>query len=81
MLKRSTDGGRTWGKDIFIERKDGTYWNANGHPGVKENWTNCAPVVDEITGKIFYFYALNDFENETSKELPKYSTRSARMTA
>ena len=71
VLKRSTDGGRTWGKSIFIERKDGAYWNANGHPGVKENWTNCAPVVDEITGKIFYFYALNDFEHRNLQRVTK----------
>ena len=71
VLKRSTDGGRTWGRDIFIERKDGAYWNANGHPGVKENWTNCAPVVDEITGKIFYFYALNDFEHRNLQRVTK----------
>ena len=71
MLKRSTDGGRTWGNDIFIERKDGAYWNANGHPGVKENWTNCAPVVDKITGKIFYFYALNDFDRRNLQRVTK----------
>jgi Neuraminidase (sialidase) len=67
LLKRSTDGGRTWGKEIVIERKDGAYWNANGHPGVKETWTNCAPVVDKITGRIFYFYALNDFDQRKHK--------------
>lgn len=71
MLKRSTDGGRTWGKDIYIERKDGAYWNANGHPEVKENWTNCAPVVDKITGKIFYFYALNDFAEQNVQRVTK----------
>ena len=68
LLKRSTDGGRTWGKEILIERKDGAYWNANGHPGVKETWTNCAPVVDHITGKIFYFYALNDFDQRKGRQ-------------
>jgi len=71
MVKRSTDGGRTWGNDIFIEKKDGAYWNANGHPGVKENWTNCAPVVDKITGKIFYFYALNDFAKRNLQRVTK----------
>ncbi len=68
LLKRSTDGGRTWGNDIFIERMDGAYWNANGHPGVRETWTNCAPVIDHITGKIFYFYALNDFDQRKHKQ-------------
>lgn len=71
LLKRSTDGGRTWGTEIVIERKDGAYWNANGHPGVKETWTNCAPVVDKITGKIFYFYALNDFERRNLQRVTK----------
>ena len=67
-LKRSTDGGRTWGDEIVIERKDGAYWNAHGHPGVKETWTNCAPVVDKETGKIFYFYALNDFDQRKHRQ-------------
>lgn len=57
MLKRRTDEGHTWGKDIFIEKSDGAFWEANGHPGVRENWTDCVPVVDKITGKIYYFYA------------------------
>ena len=43
-----------------IKRKDGSYWNANGHPGVEENWTNSVPVIDMVTGNIFIFYALND---------------------
>jgi len=68
LLKRSTDGGRMWGTEIVIEKKDGSYWNANGHPGVKETWTNCAPVVDHITGKIFYFYALNDFDQRKHRQ-------------
>jgi len=71
ILKRSTDGGRTWGKDIFIEKKDGAYWNANGHPGAKENWTNCAPVVDKVTGKIYYFYGLNDFDKRNLQRVTK----------
>ncbi|MCP4782683.1 MAG: exo-alpha-sialidase [Fuerstiella sp.] len=71
LLKRSTDGGRTWGTEIVIERKDGTYWNANGHPGVKETWTNCAPVVDRVTGNIFYFYALNDPDKEAGQRVTR----------
>ena len=71
LLKRSTDGGRTWGNEIYIERKDGSFWSANGHPGVKENWTNCAPVVDKITGNIFYFYALNDFDRRNLQRVTK----------
>ena len=71
LLKRSTDGGRTWGNDIFIEKCDGTFWEANGHPGVRETWTNCAPIPDKITGKIFYFYALNDFAEENLQRVTK----------
>ena len=38
---------------------------------MKENWTNCAPVVDRITGKIFYFYALNDFAKRNLQRVTK----------
>ncbi len=57
MLKRSTDGGRTWGKDIYIERKEGAYWNANGHPGVKENWTNYSDLAVLEDKTILLLYA------------------------
>ncbi|RKY07639.1 MAG: hypothetical protein DRP65_10170, partial [Planctomycetota bacterium] len=71
LLKRSTDSGRTWGKEIVIERMDGSYWNAHGHPGVKETWTNCAPVVDKVTGDIFYFYALNDPDKKAGQRVTR----------
>ncbi len=71
LLKRSTDSGRTWGNEIVIERMDGSYWNAHGHPGVKETWTNCAPVVDKVTGDIFYFYALNDPDKKAGQRVTR----------
>lgn len=54
VLKRSTDKGLTWGPNIFIERSD------NG-----ETWSNPTPIVDEKSGRIFLFYALNDQNNTT----------------
>jgi len=60
VAKRSTDGGRTWSKNIYIEKADGSFWKANGQPGKLETWTNHAPVVDRETGRVFYFYALNE---------------------
>jgi len=68
VLKRSTDEGRTWSGNIYIERSDGRFWAANGHPGKREAWTNTGPVVDRETGRIFFFYALNEgshHQNET----------------
>ncbi len=44
-LKRSLDGDKTWGPAIIINRKDKSYWNAHGHPGVAENWSSSIPVV------------------------------------
>lgn len=59
-VKRSTDQGRTWSKSVFIERGDGSFWAAHGHPGKLECWVQSAPVVDHTTGRIFNFYALSD---------------------
>jgi len=55
LLKRSTDRGATWGKDIFVERSDG-----------QESFANPTPVVDRHTGRIFLFYALN-IDNQRSQ--------------
>ena len=55
LLKRSTDRGATWGKDIFVERSDG-----------RESFANPTPVVDRRTGRIFLFYALN-IDNQRSQ--------------
>jgi len=60
VVKRSTDGGRSWSRNIYVERADGAFWAANGQPGKLECWTNTAPVVDEKTGRVFFFYALNE---------------------
>lgn len=60
MVKRCSDGGRTWSRNIYIEKGDGSFWAANGQPGKLECWTNTGPVVDEKTGRVFFFYALNE---------------------
>ena len=60
VLKRSTDGGRNWSRNIYVEKGDGSFWSANGEPGKLECWTNTGPVVDEKTGRVFFFYALNE---------------------
>lgn len=69
VLKRSTDGGINWSPSIFIEESNGSYWAANkdqidplDDPEKKEVWTNIAPIVDQTTGRIFFFYALNEGE-------------------
>ncbi|MDP6635744.1 MAG: sialidase family protein [Phycisphaerae bacterium] len=60
VVKRSVDGGRKWSGNIYIEKSDGSFWNANGKAGEKEAWTNAGPVVDQHTGRVFFFYALNE---------------------
>ncbi len=68
VLKRSHDGGRTWSRNIYIERADGSFYSANGQPGKLEAWTNTGPVVDLETGRVFFFYALNEgskYQNAT----------------
>lgn len=54
VLKRSTDHGKIWSDNIFIEQC------TNG-----EAWANPTPVVERTTGKIFLFYALNHENNAT----------------
>ena len=43
VVKRSEDGGRSWSKNIYIEKADGAFWRANGQPGKLEAWTNTGP--------------------------------------
>lgn len=49
VIKRSTDGGRTWSKSSFIERAQGT-----------ENYVLATLVQDRVSGRIFFFTALRD---------------------
>jgi hypothetical protein len=60
VVRRSRDGGRTWERNIIVERADGAFWAAQGRTGKLECWTNCGPVVEEQGGRIFFFYALNE---------------------
>lgn len=48
VLRRSVDGGRTWGPTTYVERHDGGAW------------ANPTPVVDRRTGAVTLFYAWND---------------------
>jgi hypothetical protein len=67
VMKRSTDAGRSWSENHYLEKCDGRFWEANAgkidpldHRDKKEVWTNVAPIVDRITGRIFFFYALSE---------------------
>ncbi len=66
-LKRSTDKGKTWSYNIYIEKCDGVYWSDHKNEidplddqNKKEVWTNIAPIVDKETGRIFFFYSLSE---------------------
>jgi sialidase-1 len=67
VLKRSEDGGRNWSDNIYIEKSDGSFWADNSYAvdpddimKKKEVWTNIAPIVDKITGRVYFFYALSE---------------------
>ncbi len=67
VLKRSTDNGKTWSGNIYIEKCDGSYWAAHkdeidpiDDKNKTEVWTNIAPIVDKETGRIFFFYSLSE---------------------
>lgn len=67
VIKRSIDRGRSWSENHYLEKCDGSFWNANtdgidprDERDKKEVWTNVAPIVDRITGRIFFFYALSE---------------------
>ncbi|WP_158866198.1 sialidase family protein [Maribellus comscasis] len=67
VLRRSADNGKTWSKNIYIEKCDGNYWSAHANEiapiddrNKKEVWTNVAPIVDKETGRIFFFYSLSE---------------------
>jgi hypothetical protein len=61
LLKRSTDGGATWGNDIIIEGASDT-----------NSWQNPAFVVDGTTVFLFYVQSLNS--QESSKVFWRKST-------
>ncbi len=63
VYKRSTDGGATWGATTAIET------SVSG-----QCWTNAAPIVDRSNNKIFFFYALNDGHNISTRVFYKTST-------
>ncbi|MDW5324442.1 sialidase family protein [Plantactinospora sp. KLBMP9567] len=65
VLRRSTDGGRTWGPTRYLEHHDGGAW------------ANPTPVVDRRTGRITLFYALNE-KGESSRVFRRTSTDDAR---
>ena len=50
VLRRSTDGGQTWGAMTIVQQEGYTNGVTIGNP---------APVVDETTGKIFLFFCRN----------------------
>ena len=60
IMKRSTDLGVTWSSETLIERTDGRFYEREGIEGKREAWTNPATLVDKRTGRIFFFYALNE---------------------
>lgn len=67
VMKRSLDGGMSWSETYYIEKSDGNYWKEHhseispfDNPDKKEVWTNVCPVVDKVTGRIFFFYSLSE---------------------
>ncbi|MFC5412389.1 exo-alpha-sialidase [Larkinella bovis] len=60
LCKRSTDGGKTWSESIVIEKGDGSFWRANGQPDKRECWANPAALADQKTGRVLFFYVLNE---------------------
>ena len=60
ISKRSTDYGQTWSDDTLIRRTDGRFYEDEGIEGKREAWVNPVAVVDQKTGRIFVFYALNE---------------------
>lgn len=71
-LKRSEDLGATWSASILLERADGSFWAAAGRPGKLECWSQCCPVVDLRTRRIFVFYVLNEGSHE-GRNLQRFS--------
>lgn len=49
VIRRSLDGGRTWQKNVFMERAQGI-----------ENYVLATLVQDRVSGRVFFFTALRD---------------------
>ncbi|WP_080903235.1 exo-alpha-sialidase [Parabacteroides sp. Marseille-P3160] len=67
VMKRSIDGGLSWSQTYYIEKSDGRYWKEHREMidpvdtiEKQEVWTNVAPLVDKITGRIYFFYSLSE---------------------
>lgn len=60
VCKRSTNNGKSWGEEIFIEKSDGSFWKKEGTGNKLESWANPAALLDATTGRIFIFYVLNE---------------------
>ena len=61
VLRRSTDGGQTWGPTLYLEHHD------------DGAWANPTPVTDLRTGHVTLFYALND-QGDSSRVFRRTST-------
>ncbi len=59
-LRRSVDGGATWSRSRLLERANGRFWAEAGRAGKLEAWSQCCPVADERSGRVFVFYVLNE---------------------
>jgi len=71
-LKRSEDLGATWSATTLIEQADGRFWAAAGRPGKLECWSQCCPVADLRSGRLFVFYVLNEGAHER-RNLQRFS--------
>src|SRR3546814_253924 len=64
VCKRSTDNGKTWSSNIYIEKSDGDFWKSQGVAEKMEAWANPAALTDYTNGRIFIFYVLNEGEHK-----------------
>src|SRR3546814_9547306 len=46
VCKRSTDNGKTWSSNIYIEKSDGDFWKSQGVAEKMEAWANPAALTD-----------------------------------
>ena len=71
-VKRSQDLGATWSATTLLEQADGRFWAAAGRPGKLECWSQCCPVADLRSGRLFVFYVLNEGAHE-ARNLQRFS--------